>query len=391
MKHRLRTARVILILAASNAALAQPPEPPASAPHAKTDITVLVLHPDGRPVAGADVGAFVVHFESEAPGTLNLTLPGESPARSHRTDDSGSLTLDGQTLLPGEPGTRPSPLIALSRDRTLIGMTQVRREQLGGKITIQMARACRVTVRLKSTSMAALGRGLSWTNVYVRWDQTRPMAVFGERQVHELLLPPGEYSLVAYGTDTYNEVIKVQIAPDESERRIDLDLRADRLTHLIGKPAPELAQIKGWKSGGPVSLADLRGKVVLLDFWGYWCGPCVHAMPDLMQTHEKYKDKGLVIIAVHDDSTDSIATMDSNLARIRADLWGGNDLPFLVALDGGGEMVIPGCEEKARGATTSAYGITAFPTQVLIDRDGNVIGKRRKGNDDQLPQLLGPP
>jgi len=50
-------------------------------------------------------------------------------------------------------------------------------------------------------------------------------------------------------------------------------------------------------NGGPLTLASLRGKVVLLDFWGEWCGPCVGSMPYLMKLYDKYRDKGLEIIA----------------------------------------------------------------------------------------------
>jgi thiol-disulfide isomerase/thioredoxin len=158
----------------------------------------------------------------------------------------------------------------------------------------------------------------------------------------------------------------------------------------MGKPAPELAQIKGWKNGGPVTLAELRGKLVLLDFWGYWCGPCLHAMPDLMALHDAFGDKGLVIIGVHDDSVASIAEMDSRLEQARQGRWNGRDIPFLVALDGGGETLIAGTDATAQGATTAAYGIAAFPTTLLIGRQGEVIGKINLFNaKETLAEMLG--
>src|SRR5437879_5302075 len=66
---------------------------------------------------------------------------------------------------------------------------------------------------------------------------------------------------------------------------------------LIGKPAPDF---KGEFSlnGKPTKLSDLKGKVVLLDFWAVWCGPCVSTFPHLREWHKEYKDKGLEILGV---------------------------------------------------------------------------------------------
>jgi thiol-disulfide isomerase/thioredoxin len=138
-----------------------------------------------------------------------------------------------------------------------------------------------------------------------------------------------------------------------------------------------------------VKLADLKGKVVILDFWGYWCGPCVHSMPELMELYEQYKDKGVVIIAVHDDSADSIEDMDRKLEKARKEIWGGKDLPFLVALDGGGETPVEGRDQTARGATTAAYGINSFPTQIVIDKEGKVVGRLSgRSKTEMLDKLL---
>ena len=69
------------------------------------------------------------------------------------------------------------------------------------------------------------------------------------------------------------------------------------LAALIGKQAPEL-NIEEWANGSPLSADDLKGKVVLLDFWAIWCGPCVATFPHLREWQEKYSEKGLVIVGM---------------------------------------------------------------------------------------------
>jgi thiol-disulfide isomerase/thioredoxin len=66
---------------------------------------------------------------------------------------------------------------------------------------------------------------------------------------------------------------------------------------LVGKPAPEISGDFAL-NGKPVKLADLKGKVVMLDFWAVWCGPCVAIFPHLRDWNKEYKDKGLEIIGL---------------------------------------------------------------------------------------------
>jgi thiol-disulfide isomerase/thioredoxin len=80
------------------------------------------------------------------------------------------------------------------------------------------------------------------------------------------------------------------------EKRLE---SAKRLAELVGKPAAPLAEdVKAWVNGEPLKDGDLKGKVVLLDFWAVWCGPCIATFPHLKEWNEKYSDKGLVIVGL---------------------------------------------------------------------------------------------
>jgi thiol-disulfide isomerase/thioredoxin len=67
---------------------------------------------------------------------------------------------------------------------------------------------------------------------------------------------------------------------------------------MLGETAPELPMVDNWFPGTPKTLADLRGKVILLDFWATWCGPCFDAFPHLAEWHQDLSSEGLVILGV---------------------------------------------------------------------------------------------
>ena len=63
--------------------------------------------------------------------------------------------------------------------------------------------------------------------------------------------------------------------------------------------APNFAGISNWFNSAPLNLADLRGKVVLVDFWTYGCVNCVNTLPHITELYAKYRDRGLVVVGVH--------------------------------------------------------------------------------------------
>src|SRR5947209_2758077 len=137
-------------------------------------------------------------------------------------------------------------------------------------------------------------------------------------------------------------------------QRKQLYLRLQRET------APEITIAK-WIEHAPVKLSDLRGHVVLLDFWATWWGPCRIAFPHLREWNEKYKDKGLVILGItkyygHADGKELTPPEElSYLERFKKE----NNLTYGIAVASG--------DDNHRN-----YNVLAIPTAVLIDRQGVV-------------------
>ena len=70
---------------------------------------------------------------------------------------------------------------------------------------------------------------------------------------------------------------------------------------LVGQPLPPL-DAAGWlNSDRPLTADDLRGKIVVIDFWASWCGPCALSLPDLVKFHERYRDQGVMLVGLTDE------------------------------------------------------------------------------------------
>ena len=360
-------------------------DPKALAGQLKARLTLRFTDSDGRPVAGALAGIWG-QFGDLYPPDERVIFVQKPKDRPMISDDRGQIILSAERVFsPTGQGSLfldlgVAPLYALDERDGLVALEELRLPEFDDRNTrsVLLRPCCRVTVELSSVARVAPGQGVGHVEAFAfKPGHVGIRAVFSgseSRPGFDLPIPPGDYGIYIAAHDCYIVWRYIHIEPGRRVLKLRIDLPPRRgPSELIGHPAPALRDIKGWKNGGPVRLADLRGKVVLLDFWGYWCGPCIASMPELVKLHDKYKDKGLVIVAVHNDSVDSISEMDLKLQKARKEYWGGRDLPFLIALDGGGETRVAGTGHTVRGATTAAYYVNSYPTTFIIGRNGNVL------------------
>lgn len=137
-----------------------------------------------------------------------------------------------------------------------------------------------------------------------------------------------------------------------------LGIQEARRAQLVadGTPAPSF-QMQRYE-GGTLTLEELKGKVVMLDFWATWCPPCREEMPSLVKLAKEYEAQGLVFVAANRDDPDSAPSeVRRFIKRHQPDL-----APYVV---------------YAPDEMAMAFQVVALPTLYFLDRDGRVIDAQR--------------
>lgn len=132
-----------------------------------------------------------------------------------------------------------------------------------------------------------------------------------------------------------------------------------RAALVTGAVFPDFSELD--TAGRPLSLAALRGRVVLIDFWATWCGPCVAEVPNVVRTYEKFHAQGLEIVGVSLDGKGEGATV-AQFARQHGMTW-----PQFF--DGG----------QWDNKLAVKYGVGSIPATYLLDRTGRIVARDLRG------------
>jgi len=136
----------------------------------------------------------------------------------------------------------------------------------------------------------------------------------------------------------------------------------------VGRALPPL-EVGGWlNTDRPLATDDLRGKVVLVEFWATWCPPCVRHMPEVVEFHERFASRGVTVVGLTSESAQAIETVRQFVERM--------EIEWPIGYDA--------------GVAFNALGVRGIPTYVLYDRTGRSVwgGHSLRGLEDATVAAL---
>lgn len=307
-----------------------------------------------------DSGNFALSFpDGLEPGIYQLRVGAQRAAIALNGQD-GEISIDGELSTFGRYGfTIDGSKEAESMVATFKQLSQMRPSIDDIKAIVDTASNPQVGAYIAFQTLARVGeQGLPVHKAALaRMAENDPMAINYRKYVNSL---------------------EAQIAQRRSAEKIK-----------VGQPAPEIALPN--PSGQVYRLSDLQGKVVLLDFWASWCGPCRRENPNVVKVYDKYKEDGFTIYSVSLDGIDPRRSGGMSVEQL-AQANEGQRNRWVGAIEKDGLTWPYHVSElkKWSGQVSAEYGVTGIPKTFLIDREGNIaaVGLRGAAQIEQALQRV---
>lgn len=193
----------------------------------------------------------------------------------------------------------------------------------------------------------------------------------GEVMAKDKAAPAVEEAAMAETTPTEEESMKQETTMTKTGPSA---AQAQLLATLGNQGTPPELFNEVWLNSNPLKLADLHGKVVIVEFWTFGCYNCKNVVPSLREWHQKYADEGLVIIGVHTPEFG----YEREIENVKQALFD-QDIPYVVAIDNDWQ-------------TWRAYNNRYWPAKYFIDKAGNLrhihIGEGRYEQQEEIIKAL---
>lgn len=218
---------------------------------------------------------------------------------------------------------------------------------------------------LRARHAATVRAGVRLDSAFVRAHPTSPISLY---VLNSLSKDSTNAALVTALLPTLSPAAFTSPRAEEIRTTIQQNARGikSETALKVGQLAPNFTQAT--PDGRPVSLADYRGKYVLVDFWASWCGPCRQENPNLTKAYHNYKDKNFDVLGV---SLDEAKDRAKWVKAVQDD-----HLPWTQVAE------LKGWQSKA----ATAYFIKAIPQNFLVDPTGKIIAMNLRG--EELPRAL---
>jgi beta-lactamase regulating signal transducer with metallopeptidase domain/thiol-disulfide isomerase/thioredoxin len=326
------------------------------APAVTQKLTGRLVDKNGSPVSGARIGVaagqkeagsavwpFETNTNADGRFTLDVAVPSHFNAADNDTVVQFAVTINKDGL-----ASRDTDYIDADADFSPIDF---------GTVQLSTGFSMPVLVR-DSNGQPVAGAAVEPQSDYALRRQAARTNSSGKAILKNI--PAGLLRVTVYHGDQYASATLV--VSDDPQDNTVATIRISKLQPQLDQPkpvavgdaAPDL-EVGGWSDGKTRELADYRGKVVVLDFWGLWCAPCIHAVPAMKTLAEKYENKGVVFLGIH--------TADGDVGQInKLKKSMGWNTPS--GLDLGTSIT--------DGKTCLAYGIRGYPSVVIIDAQGKI-------------------